>query len=91
MNYSSHMVEVVKSARFDRWLRELKDRPAGAAAPILVRIDRLAFGNPGDVKPAGCGIFELRIDYCPGYRVHYRQEGAPDFIALRRKQIKPEG
>ena len=54
------MVEIVKSATFDRWLRKLKDRRA--AARVLVRIDRLAAGNPGDVKPVGSGISELRID-----------------------------
>ena len=67
------MVEVVKSATFDRWLRKLKDRRA--AARVQVRIDRLAAGNPGDVKPVGEGISELRIDYGPGYRVYYLQEG----------------
>lgn len=42
---------------------------------MLIRIDRLAAGNPGDVKPVGEGISELRINYGPGYRVYYRQEG----------------
>ncbi len=64
---------VVRSATFDRWLRKLKDRRA--AARVLVRIDRLAAGNPGDVKPVGNGISELRINYGPGYRVYYLQEG----------------
>ncbi len=73
MNYSSHVVEVVRSATFDRWLRKLKDRRA--VARVLVRIDRLASGNPGDVKPVGAGISELRIDYGPGYRVYYLHEG----------------
>jgi len=50
VNYSGHVVEVVRSATFDRWLRKLKDRRA--VGRILVRIDRLATGNPGDVKPA---------------------------------------
>lgn len=35
------------------------------------RLDRLAFGNPGDVKPLGKGLSEMRIDYGPGYRVYY--------------------
>ena len=48
------MVDVVKSSTFDRWLRGLKER--GAAARVQVRIDRLADGNPGDVKPVGGGI-----------------------------------
>jgi putative addiction module killer protein len=67
------MVEVVKSRSFDRWLRRLKDRRA--VARVLVRIDRLAAGNPGDVRPVGNGVSELRIDYGPGYRVYYLQEG----------------
>jgi len=74
------MVEIVKSATFDRWLRKLKDRRA--AARVLVRIDRLAAGNPGDVKPVGSGISELRIDYGPGYRVYYLQEGQRLIVLL---------
>lgn len=41
----------------------------------MARIDRLAAGNPGDIKPVGGGISELRIDHGPGYRVYYRQDG----------------
>jgi putative addiction module killer protein len=67
------VVEIVKSATFDQWLRKLKDRRA--VARVLVRIDRLAAGNPGDVKPVGSGVSELRINYGPGYRVYYLQEG----------------
>lgn len=67
------MVEVVKSATFDRWLRKLKDRRA--VARVLVRIDRLAAGNAGDAKPVGHGISELPIDYGPGYRVYYLRDG----------------
>lgn len=66
------MVEVVKSATFDRWIRKLTDRRA--AARVLIRIDRLIGGNPGDVRPIGRGISELRIDYGPGYRVYYLQD-----------------
>lgn len=73
------MVEIVKSATFDRWLRKLKDRRA--AARVLVRVDRLAGGNPGDVKPVGHGISELRISDGPGYRVYYLQDG-PRLILL---------
>lgn len=51
-------------------MRGLKDRRG--AARIQVRIDRLATGNPGDSKPAGHGISELRIDVGPGYRVYYQ-------------------
>ena len=73
MNYSSHMVEVIRSATFDRWLARLKDQRA--AARVLVRINRLAAGNPGDVKPVGQGVSEMRINYGPGYRVYYLHDG----------------
>lgn len=48
------MIEVLSTEEFDKWLRKLKDR-AGRLR-ILERIDRLASGNPGDVKPVGRGI-----------------------------------
>jgi putative addiction module killer protein len=41
-----------------------------------VRIDRLALGNPGDVRPIGSGVSELRIDYGPGYRLYFVRRGA---------------
>lgn len=67
------MVEVLKSATFDTWLSGLRD--SQAKARILVRIRRLSLGNPGDVKPVGDGISEMRIDHGPGYRVYYQQRG----------------
>ncbi len=65
------MVEIIKSASFEHWFLKLKDR--GAKARIQARIDRLALGNPGDTKPVRNGIYELRIDCGPGYRVYYLQ------------------
>lgn len=47
----------------------------GTGRRFLERIDRLAHGNPGDVKPVGQGVLELRLTYGPGYRVHYAQQG----------------
>ncbi len=41
----------------------------------MERIDRLAHGNPGDVRPIGRGVSELRLSYGPGYRVYYLQDG----------------
>ncbi|HQY98056.1 MAG TPA: type II toxin-antitoxin system RelE/ParE family toxin, partial [Phycicoccus sp.] len=72
VNYSWH-VQVIRSGTFERWLTKLRDRRA--AARVLIRINRLAEGNPGDVKPVGHGVSELRITYGPGYRVYYLQEG----------------
>jgi putative addiction module killer protein len=66
------MVEVVRTDDFDKWLRKLKDRQGKLR--IAERIDRLAHGNPGDVKPIGRGISELRLTYGPGYRVYYLQD-----------------
>ena len=46
------------------------------------RIDRLALGNPGDVKPVGTGVSEMRIDYGPGYRVYFMLRGAIVVVIL---------
>jgi putative addiction module killer protein len=51
-------------------------------ARIAARIDRLALGNPGDVKPVGSGISEMRIDYGPGYRVYFMQSGSAVVVIL---------
>ena len=67
------MVELIKSATFEQWLTGLRD--VNAVARIQARLDRVAVGNPGDVKPVGAGISEMRIDYGPGYRVYFMQRG----------------
>lgn len=67
------MIEVLTTEDFDKWLRKLKDRTGRLR--IVERIDRLANGNPGDVRPVGQGISELRLTYGPGYRVYYLQDG----------------
>ena len=64
---------MIATSDFDTWLRKLKDRQARLRN--LERLDRLARGNPGDVKPVGAGVSELRLTYGPGYRVYYLQEG----------------
>jgi putative addiction module killer protein len=67
------MLTILKSQAFDDWFARLRDRRARAR--IILRIDRLALGNPGDVKPVGSGVSEMRVDYGPGYRVYYKQRG----------------
>jgi putative addiction module killer protein len=57
-------------------------RDQKARARIDVRIRRLSLGNPGDVKPIGSGVSELRIDYGPGYRVYFLQRGPMLIILL---------
>jgi putative addiction module killer protein len=62
------------------WLRALRDRQARSR--ILARIDRLALGNPGDVKAVGEGISEMRINYGPGYRVYFSHRGGLVIVLL---------
>ncbi|MDE1007600.1 MAG: type II toxin-antitoxin system RelE/ParE family toxin [Paraburkholderia fungorum] len=74
------MIELIKTDVFDRWLTELRD--IRARARIEARIRRLSLGNPGDVKPVGEGISEMRIDYGPGYRVYYLKRGVIVVVLL---------
>ena len=74
------MVEVVKSTSFENWLTGLKDRQARLR--VIARIERLADGNAGDVKPVGSGVSELRLDFGPGYRVYFMQRGALLIVLL---------
>ena len=80
MNYSYHLVEVRKTSTFLSWLKALRD--ARAVARIAVMIDRLSLGNPGDVRPVGEGVSEMRIDYGPGYRVYFVQRGREIVVLL---------
>jgi putative addiction module killer protein len=74
------MIEIRKTDVFAAWLDGLRDMQARLR--VLVRIERLAGGNPGDVKPIGEGLSELRIDYGPGYRVYFTQRGSELVILL---------
>lgn len=74
------MATVQKTKEFDSWLSTLRD--AKARAKILVRVQRLEAGNPGDVNDVGEGISEMRIDYGPGYRVYYKRVGREIFLML---------
>ena len=74
------MIEIRKTDAFAEWLDGLQD--IRARARILVRIERLAAGNPGDVRPVGEGVSEMRIDYGPGYRVYFRKIGQRVIIIL---------
>jgi len=74
------MFEIRKTGTFAKWLDGLDD--IRARARILVRIERLAAGNPGDVKSVGEGVSELRIDYGSGYRVYYKKQGRSVVVLL---------
>jgi putative addiction module killer protein len=74
------MIEVRKTALFTKWFKSLKDRRAKAR--IQARIDRLETGHFGDIEPVGEGVNELRIFYCPGYRVYFVQRNNVVVILL---------
>jgi putative addiction module killer protein len=73
---------------FGEWLARLKDKRTRAR--ILARIDRLSAGAFGDCKSLRGGLFELRIDWGPGYRVYYTIDGQTCVLLLcggdKRKQ-----
>ena len=74
------MFEIRKTETYARWLDGLRD--IRARARVQVRVERLAAGNPGDVRPVGEGVSEMRIDYGPGYRVYYTQRGREEVVLL---------
>jgi putative addiction module killer protein len=73
---------------FDEWRRKLLDKQA--IARITTRIERLKHGSFGDCKPLQDGLWELRIDYGPGYRIYYSIVGKKIILMLcggdKRKQ-----
>ena len=78
---------------FKEWLANLADRQARAR--VAVRVQRMAAGNFGDHKPLSDGVWELRIDHGPGYRVYYAQAGQRVLLLLiggdkRRQQADIE-
>ena len=74
------MLEIRQTEVYSRWFRRLRDRQARVR--IDIRIRRLALGNPGDVKPVGEGVSEIRIDHGPGYRVYFIQQGNAVVVLL---------
>ena len=73
-------MEIRQTEVYFNWFNSLRDRQARAR--INARIRRLSLGNPGDVKPVGEGVLELRIDYGPGYRVYFVQRQQTIVILL---------
>jgi putative addiction module killer protein len=82
------MITLIRTAEFSEWLTGLKDATAKAA--ILNRMDRATKGNFGDSKSLQGGLYEMRIDVGPGYRVYYTQRGLAVYVLLlggdKRKQ-----
>ena len=74
------MLQIRKTDVYAKWIDNLRDLQGRAR--ILVRVERLAAGNPGDVKPVGNGVAELRVHFGPGYRVYFTQRGSDIVILL---------
>jgi len=72
--------EVRETEAYRDWFGGLRDRRAKAR--IDIRVKRLAMGNPGDARPVGGGVSELRIDYGPGYRVYFKDTGTEIIVLL---------
>lgn len=74
------MIEIRKTDEFAQWLDGLRD--IKARARVQARLDRMAEGNPGDVKPVGEGVSEMRIDFGPGYRLYFKSRRRELIILL---------
>src|SRR4051812_36012940 len=73
-------IEIRQTDVFAAWFKGLRDRDARAR--ITVRLRRLSLGNPGDVKPVGSGVSEMRVDSGPGYRVYFIGRGDAVVVLL---------
>lgn len=65
---------------FSQWLKDFKDHLT--KAKIRLRLDRLEMGNFGQCEPVGEGVFELKIDFGPGYRVYFAKTGSKCVLLL---------
>ena len=63
---------------YGRWFGRL---PATAAAKVAIAVTRMAQGNPGPTESVGEGVFERKVDFGPGYRIYFANDG-PDLILL---------
>jgi putative addiction module killer protein len=99
--YEGQAFQIRESMEFAKWFGMLRDRRA--SAKIADRIRRAGDGNFGDVKHAGGGLSEMRVDYGPGYRIYFSQRGNELVVLLcggdkrtqdsdikRAKQLKAE-
>ena len=80
MAYNRTMVEIRQTDVYARWFRRLRDRDARVR--IDSRIRRLSLGNPGDLRPVGEGVSEIRVDHGPGYRVYFVRQGKALVVLL---------
>jgi len=74
------VLQIRKTDVYAEWIDNLRDLQGRAR--ILVRVERLASGNPGDVKAIGGGVSELRVHFGHGYRLYFTQRGHDIVILL---------
>ncbi len=79
------MVESRQTEEYRQRFADLSDRQARAR--LNTRIRRLSLGNPGDVKPVGHDVSEMRVDYGPGYRIYFIQQD-PSLAVLLAGGVK---
>lgn len=65
---------------FKEWLDQLRD--IRARAKIRIRLDRALQGNLGDFRSVGQGVYELKINHGPGYRVYFAFEASRIILLL---------
>lgn len=83
MRYTTQRYQdVTGKVPYTQWIRKLRKKDPRAAAKIDIRVDRAESGNFGDHKFETAGVWELRIDYGPGYRVYYALDGVQIIFLL---------
>ena len=75
-----HYVTIGERDVYLGWLRKVRDVKAKVA--VMRRVNRVELGNFGDHKPCGEGVWELRVDVGPGYRVYYARAGSAVILLL---------
>jgi putative addiction module killer protein len=79
VRYTGQALQIAETSVFALWIASLRDERA--RAKIIGRLRRASDGNFGDYKSVGGGVFELRVDHGPGYRVYYFR-GAKELVVL---------
>jgi putative addiction module killer protein len=74
------MIIIRKTGTFEKWFSKLRD--INAKGRILSRLKRAELGNLGDFKTIGSGLFEMRIDCGPGYRIYFTRKGEVVILLL---------
>lgn len=73
-------MEILRTGYFDKWHASLRDRKA--KSKIVRRVERAEQGNVGDHKQVEGPVWEMRIDYGPGYRLYYARQGEMIYLLL---------